>query len=152
MEPKPIQRPHPPVWFGATGETALRRAAWLGDGFFGSGGSATERFAEQVRIVRAALAEAGRDAAGFPIAKRVYIVVDDNSARARDRANSAIAQMYGRRVPDLEAAAVAGTPAECAALVAAVAAAGAQLILFHTLVAPGEQAARIAADVIPLLT
>jgi probable F420-dependent oxidoreductase len=149
MEPKPIQKPHPPVWLGATSETALRRAARLGDGFFGSGGSPTEVFAEQVRIVRAALAEAGRDAASFPIAKRVYIVVDDNSDRARDRANAAMAQIYGRRVPQIEAATVAGTPAECADRVAEVAAAGAELILFHTLFAPGEQAARLAADVIP---
>ena len=152
MEPKPIQKPHPPVWFGATGETALRRAARLGDGFFGSGSSPTDRFAEQVRVVRAALAAAGRDPAGFPIAKRLYIVVDDNSARARDRANTAMAQMYGRRVPDIEAATVAGAPAECASRVAEVAEAGAELILFHTLFAPGEQAARIAADVIPLVS
>ncbi len=26
MEPKPVQKPHPPVWIGANGETALRRA------------------------------------------------------------------------------------------------------------------------------
>jgi probable F420-dependent oxidoreductase len=152
MEPKPIQKPHPPVWIGATAESALRRAARIGDGFFGSGGSPTGRFAEQVRIVRAALADAGRDPAGFPIAKRLYIVVDDNSGRARDRANAAMAQMYGRRVPDIEAATVAGTPDECATQVADVAAAGAELILFHTLFAHGEQAARLAVEVIPQAT
>jgi alkanesulfonate monooxygenase SsuD/methylene tetrahydromethanopterin reductase-like flavin-dependent oxidoreductase (luciferase family) len=60
-------------------------------------------------------------------------------------------QIYGRRVPDIEAAAVAGTPEECATQVAKIGAAGAELILFTTLFAPGEQAARIAADVIPLV-
>jgi alkanesulfonate monooxygenase SsuD/methylene tetrahydromethanopterin reductase-like flavin-dependent oxidoreductase (luciferase family) len=30
MEPKPFQKPHPPVWFGANGAVALRRAARLG--------------------------------------------------------------------------------------------------------------------------
>jgi probable F420-dependent oxidoreductase len=149
MEPKPVQRPHPPVWIGATSEVALRRAVRLGDGFFGSGGSPTDRFADQVRVVRAALADAGRDPAEFPVAKRLYIGVDDNAARARDRMNAAIARMYGRRVPEIEAAAVAGTPAGCAAEVARVAAAGAELILFTTLFEPGEQAARLAADVIP---
>jgi probable F420-dependent oxidoreductase len=150
MEPKPVQQPHPPVWFGATGDAALRRAVRLGDGFFGSGGSPTDRFASQVRVVRAALADAGRDPAEFPIAKRLYIGVDDNTGRARDRVNAALASIYGRPVPEIEAAAVAGTPADCAAEVARIAAAGAELILFTTLLDPAEQAARLAADVIPL--
>jgi len=54
-------------------------------------------------------------------------------------------------MPEIEAAAVAGTPAHCAAEVSRVATAGAELILFTTLFDPDEQAARIAADVIPLV-
>ncbi len=150
MEPKPAQKPYPPVWIGAGAPSALRRAARLGDGFFGSGGAPIDRFAEQVRLVRTALAEAGRDPANFPIAKRLYIGVDDKATRARDRMRAAIAHMYGRPVPDIEAAAVAGTPAECAEAVARTAAAGAGLVLFTTLFDPGPQAARLAEDVIPL--
>jgi probable F420-dependent oxidoreductase len=151
MEPKPVQKPHPPLWFGANGEPALRRAVRLGDGFFGAGSTPTVKFAEQVRIVRAALAEYGRDAADFPIAKRVYVAVDDNSARARDRINAAMEQLYGRRVADIEAAAIAGSPAECADEVAKVAAAGAELVLFTTMFNQAEQAARLAAEVMPRL-
>jgi probable F420-dependent oxidoreductase len=151
MEPKPVQKPHPPVWIGAAAPSALRRAARLGDGFFGSGGAPIDRFGEQVRLIRAALAEAGRDPGAFPIGKRLYIGVDDNAARARDRMRAAIEAMYGRRVPEIEAAAVAGTPAECAEAVARTAAAGAELILFTTLFEPGPQAARLADEVIPLV-
>ena len=62
MEPKPFQKPYPPLWFGGASEPALRRAVRLGGhGFFGAGSSPTDKFAEQVRVVRAALAEAGRD-------------------------------------------------------------------------------------------
>jgi probable F420-dependent oxidoreductase len=147
MEPKPAQKPHPPLWFGANGEPALRRAVRLGDGFFGAGSTPTQRFAEQVPIVRAAMAEYGRD--DFPIAKRIYIAVDDNAGRARTRMNAAMERLYGRRVPDIEAAAVAGTPADCVAEVARVAAAGAELILFTTMFDQDEQAARLAADVVP---
>src|SRR6202035_738206 len=88
MEPKPFQKPYPPLWFGAASEPALRRAVRLGDGFFGAGSTPTARFAEQVGVVRAALAEEGRDPAGFPIAKRVYIGVDDDAGRGRDRMNA----------------------------------------------------------------
>jgi probable F420-dependent oxidoreductase len=152
MEPKPAQKPHPPVWIGATSEAALRRAVRLGDGFFGSGGSSTDRFSDQVRVVRAALADAGGDPAAFPIAKRLYIGVDDNAGRARDRINAALAGIYGRPVPEIGAAAVAGPPADCAAAIAGVGAAGAELILFTTLFEPAEQAARLADEVIPLVS
>jgi probable F420-dependent oxidoreductase len=151
MEPKPVQKPHPPVWIGANGEPALRRAVRIGDGFFGAGSTSTARFAEQVQIVRAALAESGRDPASFPVAKRLYIAVDDNTERARQRVNQALSAMYGRRVPDIEAAAVSGSPEECAAAATSAAQAGAELILFTTLFDPAEQAERIAAEVIPRL-
>lgn len=151
MEPKPAQKPHPPLWFGANGEPALRRAARLGDGFFGAGSTPTTRFAEQVPIVLAALTEFGRDPAGFPIAKRLYIAVDDDVARARQRINDGLERIYGRRVPDIEAAAVAGTAADCAAEVARAADAGAELIQFTTLFDQAEQAERLAAEVIPRL-
>ena len=37
MEPKPVQRPHPPIWIGGNHPAALRRAVRLADGFFGAG-------------------------------------------------------------------------------------------------------------------
>ncbi len=58
MEPKPFQKPYPRLWFGGASEPALRRAVRMGDGFFGAGSSPTGKFAEQVQMVRAALAEA----------------------------------------------------------------------------------------------
>src|SRR5215813_158543 len=60
MEPKPVQKPYPPLWFGGSGEITLRRAVRLGDGFFGAGSASTAAFAAQVATVREALAAAGR--------------------------------------------------------------------------------------------
>jgi probable F420-dependent oxidoreductase len=37
FEPKPVQRPRPPVLVGGESAAALRRAAWLGDGWIGMG-------------------------------------------------------------------------------------------------------------------
>ena len=59
--------------------------------------------------------------------------------------------LYGRRSADIEAAAVAGTPDDCAAAVREAAAAGAGLILFTAMFEQAEHAERLAAEVIPQL-
>jgi probable F420-dependent oxidoreductase len=151
MEPKPFQKPYPRLWFGGASEPALRRAVRIGGGFFGAGSSPTDKFAGQVQIVRAALAEAGRPAADFPIAKRVYIGIDDDAERARHRMNAALAGIYGVRVPAIEAAAVTGTAADCVRQASEVATAGAELILFTALFDQREQMERLAAAVLPQL-
>jgi probable F420-dependent oxidoreductase len=151
MEPKPFQKPYPPLWFGGASEPALRRAVRMGDGFFGAGSASTAQFAEQVPIVRAALAEAGRAPGSFPIAKRVYIAVDDDTARARNRVNAGLEGIYGQRVPGIESAAITGTAADCIREVNRVAAAGAELILFNAVADHFEQMERLAADVLPQL-
>ncbi len=151
MDPKPFQKPFPPVWFGGAGPAALRRAVRLGNGFFGAGSSPTAKFADQVRIVRAALGESGRPAGDFPIAKRVYIAIDQNTERARKRINAELERLYGRRSPDIEAAAIAGTPADCARQLREVAEAGAELILCTPMFEQAEHAEQLAAEVIPQL-
>ena len=129
---------------------ALRRAVRLGDGFFGAGSTITGQFADQVQVVREALAGPAWPAS-FRIAKRVYIAMDAGSGRARDRINHALERLYGRRSPDIEAAAVTGPPAECARELRQVAEAGAELILFTPLFELAEHAERLAAEVIPQL-
>jgi probable F420-dependent oxidoreductase len=151
MVPKPFQKPYPPLWFGAASEPALRRAVRRGDGFFGAGSTPTAKFAEQVTVVRAALAEAGRPADSFPIAKRVYVAIDDHAERARERINAALTELYGRRVEAIEAAAVAGTAADCVRELRQVAEAGAELILCTALFDQAEQMEQLAAAVIPKL-
>jgi probable F420-dependent oxidoreductase len=151
MEPKPAQKPYPPLWLGGSSPTALRRAVRIGTGFFGAGSTPTARFTEQVQVVREALAQAGRPAGEFPIAKRVYLGLDADGDRARQRVNAALERLYGRRVPDIEAAAIAGTAADCVRELREVAAAGAELILFTALYEPAEHAERIAAEIIPQL-
>jgi probable F420-dependent oxidoreductase len=152
MEPKPFQKPHPPLWFGGSGPAALRRAVRRGAGFFGAGSVTTAQFAGQVRAVRQALAETGRDPAGFRVAKRVYIAVDDDAGRARERVVAALARIYGRRSETVEASAISGTPGDCARGVREVIDAGAGTVLFTTLFDPAENMERLAAEVLPLLS
>jgi alkanesulfonate monooxygenase SsuD/methylene tetrahydromethanopterin reductase-like flavin-dependent oxidoreductase (luciferase family) len=155
LEPKPAQKPYPRLWFGGSAASAVRRGTELCDAFFGAGSSTTDAFAAQAEVVRTALAARGQ-APGFgpgefPIAKRVYIAVDSDGARARARMSAALEAQYGARVPALEAAAVAGTVDECAAGVRAVIAAGAEMVLFTPLYDLTEHLERITAEIIPAL-
>ncbi|MEU7765656.1 LLM class flavin-dependent oxidoreductase [Nocardia sp. NPDC049190] len=149
MEPKPFQKPHPPLWFGGRRPAALRRAVRHGHGFFGAGSTTTAEFAEQVRIVRTALADAGRETMDFRIVKRVYIAVDDDADRARSRMSEVLISQYGAYGKSLLPVAVCGPPAACIQGLREVAAAGAEMILINPLFDSAAQMERIAAEVLP---
>ena len=70
IQPKPVQRPHPPIWFGANAPQAIVCAVRLGDAFLGAGSSTTASFVEAVKTVRLELETQGNDPAGFTIVKR----------------------------------------------------------------------------------
>ena len=91
IAPRPVQQPHPPLWFGASAEPAIRRALRLGDGWTGAGSAGREAFSENLERVKGWLAEEGRDPASFPISKRVYLAIDDDEKRAGRR----LAEWFG---------------------------------------------------------
>jgi probable F420-dependent oxidoreductase len=66
FEPKPAQVPHPPLLFGGESEAALRRAAALGDGWYGVAHDARSA-AACVAKLRALRAEAGREREPFEV-------------------------------------------------------------------------------------
>lgn len=61
MEPKPVQRPHPPVLIGAFSEPALRRAGRRADGWISSSRADPTRLGEPIGAVKRAAQDAGRD-------------------------------------------------------------------------------------------
>jgi probable F420-dependent oxidoreductase len=150
MEPKPVQKPYPPLWFGGSVPAGMRRAVRHGDGFMGAGSQTTARFTEQVKVVREELNAQRRDPATFRIGKRVYVYVDDDAERGRRRLDDALQQHYGRG--GWSEHILAGPAEACAAGIRAVADAGAELVLLNSLVDDGEQLELLAADVIPALT
>jgi len=147
VDPKPVQRPGPPLWFGGSAPAALRRAVKYGDGFFGAGSTTTAKFADQVRIVREALADSGRDPAGFGLAKRIYFAIDDDGDRARRHVDEELERLYGK--PGMGVVGVAGTAQDVVAGAREVAAAGAEMILFTPVSDEAAQMERVAAEVVP---
>jgi probable F420-dependent oxidoreductase len=150
MEPKPVQKPHPPVWFGGSVPAGMRRAARHGDGFMGAGSQTPAQFAEQVKLVREELNALGRDPGKFRIGKRLYVHVDDDAARGRQKLDDALKRHYGGG--EWSEHMFAGPPEACAEGIRTVADAGAELILLNPLLDDAEQLERLAAEVIPALS
>ena len=59
QDPKPVQSPHPPIFFGGESEAALRRIAELGQGWLGAG-LTPEEVPERLARLDQLLAEQGR--------------------------------------------------------------------------------------------
>jgi probable F420-dependent oxidoreductase len=147
VEPKPVQKPHPPLWFGGSHPNALRRAARLGDGWLG-GRTSTDKFRAQVGGVRQALEEFRRDPATFMIGKRVYIAVDKNKARAEEKLNQWFNQVYG--VGDIaSSAAIYGGEHECVDRLGELVTAGAKLLILNPVSDHLEHLQSLASDVLP---
>lgn len=150
IQPKPVQRPHPPIWFGARAPRAIARAVRHGDAFIGAGSSTTADFADQVQTLRAELAR--QDRTEYPIAKRVYVSVDADPERAREQVVTGLHRIYGR-MRGIEDVPVYGTAADVVRGLREVRIAGAELIVLSPagpdVATDREQLERLAAEVLP---
>jgi alkanesulfonate monooxygenase SsuD/methylene tetrahydromethanopterin reductase-like flavin-dependent oxidoreductase (luciferase family) len=87
LQPRPAQRPGPPIWLGSWGsEAGLRRTARLADGWLASAYNITPRdFARAWSRLRELLPEQGKDPDRFPnaLATMWFHVTDDRSEADR---------------------------------------------------------------------
>jgi F420-dependent oxidoreductase-like protein len=60
--PKPVQKPYPPIWIGASGETTLRLVARHADVWNAAGGGDVEKMKELIVKLEDACGVVGRDA------------------------------------------------------------------------------------------
>ena len=150
MEPKPVQKPHPPLWFGGRHSDGLRRAVHQGDGWMGAGSTTTAQFREHVSIIRESLAASGRDPATFPISKRVYIAVDDDEARAERRLREWFGQRYGNADMASQVS-VWGSTSRCVEGLADILEGGAQMLMLNPVFDHMEHLEALRHEVIPHL-
>lgn len=150
MEPKPVQKPHPPIWFGARSEPGMRRAVRLGNAWMGAGSSSTEVFIKQAAQLNGYLEEAGCDRADFRVSKRIYIAIDDDLGRAEKRLREWFQMRYGN-VDMASHVAIWGSSGECLDKIAVVVAAGAEHLLLNPVFDELEHLEIFAEEIVPQL-
>jgi alkanesulfonate monooxygenase SsuD/methylene tetrahydromethanopterin reductase-like flavin-dependent oxidoreductase (luciferase family) len=90
LEPKPAQKPHPPIWVGGESGPSLRRAARFGDAWYPIGSNNAHlldtlpRYQAGVARLRQLTAAAGRDANAVALTYRVKRYGDAVPATASD--------------------------------------------------------------------
>src|SRR3977135_2119951 len=113
IDPKPVQRPGPPIWVGGRSDAALKRAGRQGDGWV-SYVVQPDRYAQSLAKIREAAEQAGRGLDGFVAAHLTFITV----GRDYEAAERAWVRILSRRYaqdfgPLARKYGVIGTPAQC---------------------------------------
>jgi len=152
LDPKPVQKPGPPIWIGGRSDAALTRAGRQGDGWV-SYVVQPERFAQSVAKIRAAAG--GRSLDHFAFAHLGFITVGRDWESAKKVWADALTKRYAQ---DFEPLArkygIIGTPADCAEQLARFEAAGCNYLIANPIgdaKDERDQVERIAAEVLPLL-
>ncbi len=99
FEPKPVQKPWPPILVGGESRAALRRAARLGDGWIGMGHT-FESATAQIARLHDALARAGRSPDGFQIVLGGPVESADDVKRWEDLGVTRMIVSPWRRSPE----------------------------------------------------
>jgi alkanesulfonate monooxygenase SsuD/methylene tetrahydromethanopterin reductase-like flavin-dependent oxidoreductase (luciferase family) len=137
MQPKPVQRPHPPIWLGGHAEAALRRAVELGDGYIGAGSTPMDAFLEDIKQLPA----------DFPKAKRLYLALGDNLSRLREWFGA-----FYHRPEMADQVAVWGSPQQIADQIVRLRDAGVTYILLNPVFDEEVQMEHLCQEVLPRVT
>ncbi|MBI2358982.1 MAG: TIGR03619 family F420-dependent LLM class oxidoreductase [Deltaproteobacteria bacterium] len=83
--PKPLQKPHPPLWVGGWTEAAMKRTARLGDGWLPAW-LTPEDIAPRYRKVKEMASASGRAPDRIKLGLEVYVSIDADSSKAKQNA------------------------------------------------------------------
>ena len=88
FQPKPVQKPHPPIWIGGHTNPAIRRAAKYGDGWMPIGLRPPailepEELAEKITRLRRLTMEAGRPEDAVSLCFSTGVIFDDSPGATR---------------------------------------------------------------------
>ena len=154
LEPRPLQRPGPPIWIGSWGSDAgLRRVARLGDGWLAS---AYNTMPDQFRIglgkLEHELKNRGKDPATFPNAlATMFMYITEDRAKAERVLSEIIGALLKRPVEQMRERLLVGAPEACGAKLAAYKDAGVQRVFLWPVADELEQLTIFQRKVAPLV-
>jgi len=111
--PRPVQKPHPPIWTGGSSEAALKRAARMADGYI-CGSSAIPQFPAVWEKIAGYAKAAGRDPNTITKAGLTFMAIDNDKHKAIDACAAYLKRYYGSVRLDIEKTFVVGSPGACA--------------------------------------
>jgi alkanesulfonate monooxygenase SsuD/methylene tetrahydromethanopterin reductase-like flavin-dependent oxidoreductase (luciferase family) len=134
IEPKPFQKPHPPIFVGTWGssEAGLRRAAKYGDGWMASAYNITpDKFKEKWKIILSYRQALGKDIQSFENSvMSMFGYIDNDRNRAHRMAKDVLSPALGRPTEELESLLLFGSPDHCLEKIRALSEAGVKRIHF----------------------
>jgi len=154
MEPKPVQKPHPPLWMGGYVETVLRRVGKRADGWI-SYFYTPESFGSSWRKVLDSAKSANKDTNSFGNCDMIPIRIDSSTTEAKRLANEYITKhcdlpAWSEATPN---SAITGTPKDCVATIESFSKAGVQELVLIPAVAQlneiPKQIERIGKELLP---
>lgn len=93
VDPKPLQKPRPPIWIAANTDAAVVRAAQLGDGWMIGPHSAIDELQRQIELCRTTWREAGKEGAPeLPIIRETFVA--KSRKEAVEKARPCLEQLY----------------------------------------------------------
>jgi len=131
LEPKPLQKPSPPIWIGSWGSDAgLRRVARLGDGWLASAyNTMPDQFKMGLTKLENNLRAVGKDPARFPNALvTMFMYIAQDKSMAERVLSETLVTFLKRPVEELRQRLLVGSPEACAEKLAAYKAAGVQRV------------------------
>ena len=155
LEPKPLQKPHPPIWIGSWGSDAgLRRVARLGDGWLASAyNTMPDQFAAGLAKLREQLKSFRKDPAQFPNAlATMFMYITENRSEAERVLSERLGIFLHRPFEQLRERLLVGAPETCAEKLAAYKKVGVQRVFIWPVKNDIEQLAIFQKQVVPLVS
>lgn len=110
LGPKPIQKPHPPIWTGGSADVALKRAGTWADGFI-CGSSVIPDFPSTWEKISEYARAAGRDPSKITKAGLTFMAIHEDQTKAVKAVEDYVMRYYGRLRADVANTSLVGSPA-----------------------------------------
>ena len=134
VQPKPFQKPHPPIYIGSWGssEAGLKRVAKYGDGWMASAYNITpDKFKVKWKILLSYRQALGKDIQSFENSvMSMFGYIDNDRNRAHRMAKDVLSPALGRPTEELERLLLFGSTDHCLEKIRALSEAGVKRIHF----------------------